>query len=51
MDDPLAAELRDRLGRLGYEGALDDALFRWAGNENLEERLEGADRVDPVLLD
>lgn len=51
VEGALAGELRERLARLGYEGELDDALFRWAGRENLEERLEGADRVDPVLLD
>jgi uncharacterized Ntn-hydrolase superfamily protein len=51
VDDALAGELRERLAALGYEGALDDALFRWAGNENLEERLDGVERVDPVLVD
>jgi uncharacterized Ntn-hydrolase superfamily protein len=51
VDDALAAELRERLGRLDYEGGLADALFTWAGNENLEERLDGADAVDPVVLD
>ncbi len=50
VDEALAAELGDRLGRLGYEGELADALFRWAGNENLEERVEGIERVDPVVL-
>jgi uncharacterized Ntn-hydrolase superfamily protein len=51
VDDALAAELRDRLGRLGYEGELEDAFFRWAGNENLEERVDGAAHVDPVVLE
>src|SRR5215210_3937529 len=51
VDGELAAELADRLARLGYEGELDDALFRWAGNENLEERIEGVDAIDPVLLE
>ncbi|HSL66461.1 MAG TPA: DUF1028 domain-containing protein [Gaiellaceae bacterium] len=51
VDEPLAAELSERLARLGYDGALGDALFRWAGNENLEERVRGADRLDPVVLD
>jgi uncharacterized Ntn-hydrolase superfamily protein len=50
VDDALRAELSERLARAGYEGALDDALFRWAGNENLEERVDGAERVDPVVL-
>jgi uncharacterized Ntn-hydrolase superfamily protein len=51
VDEALASELRDRLAKLGYEGELGDALFRWAGNENLEERLDGAERIDPVLLE
>lgn len=51
VDGELAAELADRLARLGYEGELDDALFRWAGNENLEERVEGAEAIDPVVLE
>ena len=50
VDEALAEELKGRLARLGYEGELDDALFRWAGNENLEERLEGAAEIDPVVL-
>jgi uncharacterized Ntn-hydrolase superfamily protein len=44
-------ELRERLGRLGYDGDLADAFRRWAGNENLEERVDGVERVDPVVLD
>ena len=51
VDDELSAELGERLARLGYEGELSDALFRWAGNENLEERLEGAEAIDPVVLE
>jgi uncharacterized Ntn-hydrolase superfamily protein len=51
VDEELADELRERLARLGYEGELEQALFRWAGNENLEERVEGAMQVDPVVLD
>ena len=51
VDDELASELRERLARLGYEGELHDAVLRWAGNENLEERLDGVERLDPVLLD
>ena len=50
VDAELAAELEQRLARLGYEGELKDALLRWAGNENLEERVDGAEHVDPVLL-
>jgi uncharacterized Ntn-hydrolase superfamily protein len=51
VEGDLAAELRERLARLGYEGELEDALFRWAGNENLEERVEGAQALDPVVLE
>jgi uncharacterized Ntn-hydrolase superfamily protein len=51
VDDGLATELRDRLGRLGYEGDLATALDRWAGVENLEERVDGAEEIDPVLLE
>jgi uncharacterized Ntn-hydrolase superfamily protein len=51
VDDTLAEELRERLARLGYEGELDDAFVRWAGNENLEERVDGIVAVDPVVLE
>jgi uncharacterized Ntn-hydrolase superfamily protein len=51
VDEQLADELRERLARLGYEGELGDALFRWAGNENLEERVDGAEAIDPVVLE
>jgi uncharacterized Ntn-hydrolase superfamily protein len=50
VDETLAAELRDRLAELGYEGELDKAFNDWAGTENLEERVEGIDRIDPVVL-
>jgi uncharacterized Ntn-hydrolase superfamily protein len=51
VDDELAAELTDRLARLGFEGDLDETLPRWAGQENLEERVSGAGRIDPVVLE
>ena len=51
VDDALAAEMRDRLAKLGYEGELDDAFARWAGTENLEERIDGVEAVDPVVLE
>jgi uncharacterized Ntn-hydrolase superfamily protein len=50
VDDSLRTELTERLGRLGYEGSLDGALAAWAGTENLEERIDGVDRIDPVVL-
>jgi uncharacterized Ntn-hydrolase superfamily protein len=52
VDAALAAELHERLAALGY--ANDDlaaALAAWAGTENFEERVRGADRIDPVILE
>jgi uncharacterized Ntn-hydrolase superfamily protein len=46
VDDGLRRELRERLGRLGYE-----SLEEWAGVENLEERVEGEDAIDPFVLE
>ncbi len=51
VDSNLAEELRTRLGTLGYSGDLGEALSRWAGNENLEDRYDGPDRIDPVVLE
>jgi uncharacterized Ntn-hydrolase superfamily protein len=51
VDDELRAELTDRLGRLGYSGELDRALGEWSGTENLEERVDGVDKIDPVVLE
>jgi uncharacterized Ntn-hydrolase superfamily protein len=45
VDDELRRELTERLARLGYE-RLED----WAGVENLEERVDGTDVIDPVIL-
>ena len=50
VDDALATELRNRLNKLGYDGALEDAFNRWAGNVNLEERIDGIEQIDPVVL-
>jgi uncharacterized Ntn-hydrolase superfamily protein len=50
VDDALRGELTERLRALGFDGALADALAAWAGTENLEERLDGVERVDTVLL-
>ncbi len=50
VDDTLAAELRERLAKAGYEGGLEDAFNRWAGNFNLEERVDGVAEIDPVVL-
>jgi uncharacterized Ntn-hydrolase superfamily protein len=51
VDDALGQELRQRLGRLGYDGDLGESFFAWAGKENLEERVDGVERVDPVVLE
>jgi hypothetical protein len=40
-----AAQLDERLGRLGHT-----TLAGWAGVENLEERVDGEDELDPVVL-
>ncbi len=50
VDAALSSELEERLARLGYGGGLEAALFRWAGNANLEERVAGTERLDPVVL-
>jgi uncharacterized Ntn-hydrolase superfamily protein len=51
VDDSLADELRGRLAKLGYEGDLEEAFNRWAGNVNLEERVDGVEEIDPVVLE
>ncbi|HEV2712719.1 MAG TPA: DUF1028 domain-containing protein [Gaiellaceae bacterium] len=51
VDDELALELRERLARIGYDGELEEAFVRWAGTENLEERVDGVDAIDPVVLE
>jgi uncharacterized Ntn-hydrolase superfamily protein len=52
---PLEGALRDevagRLVRLGQHGELGRALADWAGIENLEERVDGAAAIDPVVLE
>ncbi len=46
VDDALRAELAERLARAGQP-----SLAAWAGVENLEERIEGDDAIDPVVLE
>ena len=46
LESELRAEVDERLARLGY-----DSLDAWAGVENLEERVDGEDAIDPVVLD
>ena len=45
LDGALRDEVHERLVRLGY-----DSLEAWAGVANLEERVEGNDAIDPVVL-
>jgi uncharacterized Ntn-hydrolase superfamily protein len=51
VDDELRTELTERLGRLGYEGELERTLGDWSGTENLEERVDGVKKIDPVVLE
>jgi uncharacterized Ntn-hydrolase superfamily protein len=51
VDDALADEVQRRLAKLGYDGGLEDAFNRWAGNVNLEERVDGIAEIDPVVLE
>jgi len=51
VDKELAAELQERLARLGFDSDLELAFTAWAGRENLEERVDGVERVDPVVLE
>ena len=46
VDDALRDELDDLLQRVGHPD-----LASWAGVENLEERVDGEDSIDPVVLD
>ena len=51
VDADLAGEIRERLARLGYdEPELETAFLAWAGTENLEDRVRGIARIDPVVL-
>ena len=46
LEGELRTEVDERLARLGH-----DSLEAWAGVENLEERVDGDDAIDPVVLD
>jgi uncharacterized Ntn-hydrolase superfamily protein len=46
LEGDLRTEVDERLTRLGY-----DSLDAWAGVENLEERVDGDDAIDPVVLE
>jgi uncharacterized Ntn-hydrolase superfamily protein len=45
IDDELRAEIDGQLARLGYARLAD-----WAGDANLEERIDGDREIDPVVL-
>jgi uncharacterized Ntn-hydrolase superfamily protein len=51
VDDGLAGELRERLAKLGFEGELADTFTSWTGKENLEDRVDGIEQIDPVVLE
>jgi uncharacterized Ntn-hydrolase superfamily protein len=46
VDAELRREVSERLSRLGHATLAD-----WAGMENLEERVDGEERIDPVVLE
>jgi uncharacterized Ntn-hydrolase superfamily protein len=46
LEGDLRAEVDERLAQLGYA-----TLNAWAGVENLEERVDGSDEIDPVVLE
>jgi uncharacterized Ntn-hydrolase superfamily protein len=46
LEGELRAEVDERLALAGH-----DSLASWAGVENLEERVDGEDAIDPVVLD
>jgi uncharacterized Ntn-hydrolase superfamily protein len=51
VDEALRDEIERRLGALGYRaGSTAEAFDTWAGSQNLEERVDGFDRIDPVVL-
>jgi uncharacterized Ntn-hydrolase superfamily protein len=50
VDEALREEIAKRLKALGYDGDLSAAFGAWSGTVNLEERVDGLDRIDPVVL-
>ena len=52
VDEALRAEIERRLAALGYRAPTTAEAFTiWADIENLEERIDGFARIDPVVLD
>jgi uncharacterized Ntn-hydrolase superfamily protein len=46
LEGDLRTEVDERVRRLGF-----DSLGHWAGAANLEDRVDGEDAIDPVVLD
>jgi uncharacterized Ntn-hydrolase superfamily protein len=46
LDEGLRGEVEKRLERLGF-----GSLEAWAGVANLEERVDGEDEIDPIVLE
>jgi uncharacterized Ntn-hydrolase superfamily protein len=51
VDDTLRDDLSRRLSKLGFDGDLQHAFHTWAANANLEDRVDGVERIDPVVLE
>lgn len=59
IDEAVAEKIRGALRAQGnhiaaagpWDADLENALRAWVGNENLEERWYGGDRIDPVVLE
>lgn len=52
VEPELRVQLAASLAKLGYaSGDFERDLNAWAGTENFEERVGGADRLDPVIVE
>jgi uncharacterized Ntn-hydrolase superfamily protein len=52
VDPALRAQLTEAMAKLGYRsGEFEKDSEAWAGTENFEERIRGADRLDPVVVE
>jgi len=51
VDEDLQTELMERLTTLGYAGTFEEAFTSWAGTENYELRVDGVEKIDPVVLE
>jgi uncharacterized Ntn-hydrolase superfamily protein len=51
VDAPLLRQIGDRLRTLGYaQEPVLDAFLSWVDTENFEERVDGLEQIDPVVL-